>query len=185
LRRVIARGFWGCWSPDGRWLYYQDQEGPDRHLKKVPAAGGAPTVVRAERTFMPALSPDGRTLYFALDAPNAEGSFDYEIRRAQPEDGPSRLLARIPAHRVPDGRFHPVMSPDGAWLALPLADGVTTNLWAVSTADGAFRALTDFGTRPTLITRRLSWSSDGRFIYAAVDEGDADVVLLQRSAAAR
>jgi len=38
--------------------------------------------------------------------------------------------------------------------------------------------LTDFGRRPTFITRRLSWSSDGRFVFAAVGEGDADVVLL-------
>jgi len=74
--------------------------------------------------------------------------------------------------------FHPVISPDGLWLALPLTDGVTTNVWAVSTKDGSLRPLTDFGQRPTFIARRVSWSADGGSIYAALGEGDADVVLL-------
>ncbi|MBI2401949.1 MAG: PD40 domain-containing protein [Gemmatimonadetes bacterium] len=81
---------------------------------------------------------------------------------------------------MPDAaRFHPVISPDGKWLALALTDGVTTNIWALATGDGAMRRLTDFGHRPIFITRRVTWSPDGRFIYAAVSEGDGDIVLLQ------
>ncbi len=30
----------------------------------------------------------------------------------------------------------------------------------------------------TFITRRVSWSSDGHSIYAAVGKGEADIVLL-------
>jgi hypothetical protein len=30
-----------------------------------------------------------------------------------------------------------------------------------------------------LITRRVCWSSDGRFVFAAVGEGDADVVVFR------
>jgi hypothetical protein len=45
-------------------------------------------------------------------------------------------------------------------------------------SSGSWRQLTDFGQRATLIARRVSWSSDGRSIYAAVAEGDSDVVLL-------
>jgi hypothetical protein len=37
---------------------------------------------------------------------------------------------------------------------------------------------TDFARRAILIARLVSWSPDGRFIYAAVIEQDADVVLL-------
>jgi hypothetical protein len=42
---------------------------------------------------------------------------------ASPEDAASRTLARIPASRTgagwtPFGSFHPVLSPDGAWLGL-------------------------------------------------------------------
>ena len=75
--------------------------------------------------------------------------------------------------------MHPVISPDGKWLAMPLTDGVATNIWALSTADGALKQLTDFGQRPTFIARRVSWSVDGRFVFAALGEGDADVVLLR------
>jgi Tol biopolymer transport system component len=90
------------------------------------------------------------------------------------------VLARIPARRVaPWHVFQPVISPDGKWLALALLDGVTSNLWAVSTSTGELRQLTDFGEQPTFIVRRVSWSSDGRFIFAAVGEGDSDVVWLE------
>jgi hypothetical protein len=40
------------------------------------------------------------------------------------------------------------------------------------------RRITDFGDRATFMTRRVSWSPDGRYIYAAVSEGDADIVSL-------
>jgi TolB protein len=127
----------------------------------------------------PALSPDGRTLYFTVELPASAGGLDHEIRAASPESGPSRVLARIPARRTPSrALFHPAISPDGRWLAFALADGLATNVWALSTATGEMRPLTDFGRLPTLITRRVSWSSDGRSIFAAVGESDADVVLL-------
>ena len=90
------------------------------------------------------------------------------------------MLARIPAARAAaGGGFQPVISPDGNWLALALQDGITTNLWALSTMTGQLRQLTDFGEQPTIITRRVSWSADGRFIFAAVGEADSDVVLLE------
>jgi len=45
---------------------------------------------------------------------------DFEIRVAQPENGPSRVLARIPGERVPAAAWtiHPLLSPDGKWVAL-------------------------------------------------------------------
>jgi hypothetical protein len=62
---------------------------------------------------------------------------------------------------------------------VPLTDGVTANVWAVSTSDGALHPLTDFGERATFIARRVCWSRDGRFVFAAVGEGDADVVVFR------
>jgi hypothetical protein len=41
------------------------------------------------------------------------------------------------------------------------------------------RQITEFGDRATFIARRVSWSSDGRSILAAVAEGDSDIVLLE------
>jgi Tol biopolymer transport system component len=175
-RNVVPRGGWACWSFDSRWIYFTEL--PNGKLKKMPAGGGTPSLVRDELASRAAISPDGSTLYYTLELPTVNGSSDFEIRAANPENGPSRLLARIPATRVPFWQlFHPVISPDGKSLALPLTDGVTTNIWALSTETGELRQLTDFGQRATFIARRVSWSSDGSSVFSAVGEGDADVVL--------
>jgi serine/threonine protein kinase/Tol biopolymer transport system component len=175
--RLLARDAgWATWSPDGQWLYFSDYP-IGTHLRKVPATGGAPVVIRSDRASRVAISPDGASLYYAIELPVVTGGSDLEIRVARPESGPSRLLAQIPARRA-EG-FQPVISPDGKWLALALLDGVTSNLWALSTSTGQLRQLTDFGDQPIFITRRVSWSSDGRSIFAAVGEGDSDVVWLE------
>jgi hypothetical protein len=48
----------------------------------------------------------------------------------------------------------------------------------LATDGGPARQLTDFGQRPILIARQVSWSPDVKFIYAGVVETDADIVLL-------
>jgi len=119
------------------------------------------------------------TLYYMVERPLLDGRPEFEILAATPEDGPSRSLARIPASRVPSWQIvNPSLSPDGEWLAMPLTDGDTTNIWALSTRTREWRQVTDFGDRATFIARRVSWSPDGRFILAAVGDGDADIVLL-------
>ena len=62
---------------------------------------------------------------------------------------------------------------------MPLTDGVTTNIWVLSTTSLQWRQITDFAERPTFIARRVSWSPDSRSILAAVGEGDADIVLFE------
>ena len=42
----------------------------------------------------------------------------------------------------------------------------------------AMRPFTDFGDRSVVIARRVSWSPDNKFLYAAVAETDADIVVL-------
>ena len=39
-------------------------------------------------------------------------------------------------------------------------------------------AIDDRRERPVFIARRVSWSADSRSIFAAIGEGDADIVLL-------
>ncbi|HKH72373.1 MAG TPA: hypothetical protein VKA59_13530 [Vicinamibacterales bacterium] len=118
-------------------------------------------------------------LYFvALVAPEF-GSFDWEIRRAAPEDGASELVGRVAGNRLPFSSLyiHPALSKDGRWLAQALSDGTTTNLWMLSTEDGSWRQVTDFGEQPTLILRQVSWSPDGQYLYAAVVKNNGDVVI--------
>ncbi|HVE65510.1 MAG TPA: protein kinase [Thermoanaerobaculia bacterium] len=186
LRNLVPRAGWASWSRDGRWLYHNEGSGSAGPIKKIRPEGGTSVLVRSEKGNRTAISPDGSTLYFVVERPTVSGGSDYELRAATPENGPSRVLARIPARRIPLWQLvHPVISPDGNWLAMPLTDGPTTNIWALSTSGGEMRQLTDFGSRPTFIARRVSWSVDGRFLFAALGEGDADVVLLRGLAAGR
>ncbi len=176
-RNIAKQGLGQAWAPDGRWLYYAETSAGI--LYKVSSLGGAAIKVRSE----PARNVIGvheATLYYVVERPLLDGRPELEIRAATPEDGPSRALARIPASRVPSWQIvNPALSPDGEWLAMPLTDGYTTNIWALSTRTSTWRQVTDFGDdRATFIARHVSWSPDGKSILAAVGDGDADIVLL-------
>ncbi len=178
LRRVVRRGLGAAWSADSHWLYYVDHA--SGRLEKVPASGGTPTPLRAEQA-RNVIGVHGSTLYYTVERPLVDGSPTFEIRAADPETGPSRVLSRVPASRVANWQIlNPALSPDGLWLAQALTDGPRTDIWALSTATGRWRQLTDFGERATKIARRVSWSTDGRSVFAAVGDADADVVLLER-----
>jgi Tol biopolymer transport system component/DNA-binding winged helix-turn-helix (wHTH) protein len=175
LQQLVPLGSAASWSPDGKWLYYTREH----CIEKVPVDGGPAAQVRCQDGFTPmALSPDGSTLYYFNGVENAFNGI--EIWKAMPENGQSELLARIPGSRLP---FHgwvwqQTLSPDGNWLAAPLLDRATTNLWVMPVHGGSMRQTTDFGQRSVLIVRRVSWSPDGKYIYGAVADTDADIVLL-------
>jgi Tol biopolymer transport system component len=180
---VISMGTWAAWSGDSKWLYYSEsspvQATASFRLMKIPAAGGPAVIVRSDNARGPAVAPDGSALYYVVPLQTLNGSLDYELRAARPEDGPSTLLARISGERVPLWQgLHPVISRDGKWLVMPLDGNLGTNIWVGSTADGKLRRITDFGQKRTFIARRISWSSDGKWVFAAVGEGDADIVQI-------
>jgi len=179
-RQLAERGFSACWSPDGRWVYYTKRDiGSGRH-EKIPVEGGAPVVV-SDETGAGTVGADEQTMYYAARVESqhlGRWSGDCEIRRVQLEDRATTVLGRIEGSRVPVSPLilQVFLSPDDQWLATPLADGATTNLWAIPTAGGPMRQLTDFGDRSILIARSLSWSADGRSLYAAVAETETDIV---------
>ena len=183
MHLAVPEGAWATWAPDSKWLYYADSS-PVRatgsfRLLKSPVDGGAAVTVRTDNARGPALAPDGSTLYYVVPLENLNGLLDYELRAARPEDGASKLLARISGERIPIWQgLQPVISRDGQWLALALDDGQGTNIWIASTADGKLKRITDFGQRRTFIARRISWSSDGKSVFAAVGEGDSDIVQM-------
>ena len=183
LHVVLSMGTWAAWSGDSQWLYYCEsspvQQTGSYRLMKAAISNGTPVLVRSDNARGPAVAPDGSALYYVVPLQNLNGSLDYELRAARPENGPSTLFARISGERVPLWQgLHPVISRDGKRLVLPLDDGQGTNIWAASTTDGKLTRLTDFGQRRTFIARRISWSSDGKWVFAAVGEGDADIVQI-------
>jgi len=183
LHLLIPQGTWTAWSGDSKWLYYSEpspgQNTGSFRLMKIPVEGGTPVLVRSDNARGPAPAPDGSALYYVVSLQNLNGSLDYELRAARPESGPSTLLSRISGQRVPLWQgLHPVISKDGKWLVLPLDDSLGTNIYIASTTDGKLKKITDFGQKRTFIARRISWSSDGKFVFAAVGEGDSDIVQM-------
>ncbi|HKW16567.1 MAG TPA: winged helix-turn-helix domain-containing protein [Terriglobales bacterium] len=175
LRQLVPLGSGATWSPDGKWLYYEKE----RCIEKISVDGGPALRVRCQDEPEPeSLSPDGSTLYYYDEAKNVFGGI--EIWKARPENAPPELLASIPGSRLPFGGWvwQQVLSPDGNWLAAPLVDRGTTNLWVMSVNGGRMRQITDFGQRSVTIMRRISWSPDGKYIYAAVADTNADIVVL-------
>jgi serine/threonine protein kinase len=180
--RELVRGWAACWSRDGRWLYHTPTREGARALEKVTLEGGTPTVVREEGGWGAAIAADGETLYYVQwpkhDIFGRSGAA--EIRAVKLGTGLAHTLARIAGRRVPvmPLMLQPFLSPDDRWLAMPLMDGATTNLWAIPTDGGSMQQLTDFGDRAIVIARSVSWAADSQHLYAAVAESETDVVLL-------
>ena len=179
LRQFVPLGSGAYWSSDGRWLYYSAFREGEFCIDKVPLAGGPALRARCGNASMAVGVPSDSSFYYLLQLKGANGGWDFEVRKARPENGPSQLLARVPGSRIPVDPIliQPILSPNEKWLAVSLIDGATNNLWAIPAEGGPMRRLTDFGSRTVLIVRRISWSPDSKHIYAAIADTDADVVL--------
>jgi eukaryotic-like serine/threonine-protein kinase len=176
---LADRAVSAAWSLDGRWVYYTPDVAAESYcVEKVPVNGGTPLTVRDDQnSHAPTVGRD--ELYFAAGVTLRLGSWDWEIRRASPESGPSTLLGRVVGARFPVSPLyiHFSLSPGGDSLAMGLADRGTTNIWTLGTSDGSWRQVTDFGDEPTIIARQVSWAPDGRHLYAAVSRNTGDVVM--------
>jgi Tol biopolymer transport system component/tRNA A-37 threonylcarbamoyl transferase component Bud32 len=179
LRQFASNGVFANWSADGRWIYYAQFKGNVGCIHKAPLSGTPTISLRCDDGVAPSPSSDGSTLYFVKVLSTTNAAMD-EIHRARPEDGPSEVLSQVAASRAPllRGSSGPVLSPDGKLLAMPLSDAGISNIWGLPTDGGQMRLLIDFGDRAVVIGRRVSWSRDSKFIYAAVADTDADIVLL-------
>jgi Tol biopolymer transport system component len=173
---LLPKGIGVAWSPDSQWLYYVERAATP--MKKIAVTGGEPVTVRSEPV-RNVIGVTDSTVYFMLERALLDGRQQYEIHAAPLDGGPARVIKSIDASRVSSWQIvNPSLSPDGKWLAMPLTDGFTTNIWAVSTETGRWQQVTDFRDRFMFIARRVSWSHDGKSILAAVGDGDADIVLL-------
>lgn len=174
---LVRSAVGATWSHDGEWLYFVNTEGirtPNPCSAKIHVRGGDPVPVRCGAIGLQ-VTADGSAAYFS------PSDFQFgEICKASPvETGPVECLRRDLQPRIPIWPHQYDLSPDERWLATPLRDHDTTNVWLISTHDGSLRQVTDFGQRSTFIGRQVSWSADGNYIFAALLETDADIVLLE------
>ncbi len=182
LHQLVTSAASAYWSADGQWIYYGPNDRPAPFcISRVSVAGGSPASVRCENASITFGIPDSSTLYYATQTGGSSGGWDFDIFRARPQNGVPEKLSHVSGDRVPitSALFQLQLSPDGKLLAGPFLDGTTCNLWAMPSSGGPLRRLTDFGERSLLIARRISWTKDSRYIYAALADTDADVVLLK------
>jgi eukaryotic-like serine/threonine-protein kinase len=178
LHQLVQKGLGVAWSSTSDAIYYV--ENAQQAMKKVSVVnGGEPVTVRQDPV-RNMIGVHGSLVYYLVERALMDGRPEFEIRVAALGTGPARVVKTIEASRVASWQvpFNPALSPDGKWLAMPLTDGLTTNIWALSTEDGRWQQVTDFGDRAVFIARRVSWSADSHSIIAAIGEGDADIVLL-------
>jgi tricorn protease len=157
-----------AWSPDGKWLYFstasRDIAGMN-DLLRVPATGGTPTEVSAERytsEFFAAPSPDGKRL--ALTARGVASNQWWRNGHSHLDESEIWLLEQGSYKRVVARgakNLWPMWSPDGQNLTFVSDRDGKENLWQVAAAGGEPRELTQFRDG------RLLWPSisrDGRTV---------------------
>ena len=176
-RKLLDQSGWACWSADSKWIYLSPPTGEGFSVAKISLTGGSPTLVQKDGV-KPSIATDG-TLYFTRTLTRADGGSEMQVLAAKPDSREGRVIGRISSYRLMSRVvMQPTLSPDGKWLSLLLSDSTTTNIWRMSTADGSLQQVTDYTGQSTFIGRRVSWSSDGRSIYAAVGKAESDIVLL-------
>jgi hypothetical protein len=176
-QRFLADGAGASWSKDGAYLYFHEYTEDASHVARTVRQridGNERELVR-EHIIGLQMTGEGSKGFF-MPSVHRQG----EIWWASPIETGEPVLLRGDLHdRIPLWPHHYHLSHDDQWLAAPLRDGCTTNLYAISTTTGELCQITDFGQRATTIGRQVASSKDGAWIYAAVLETDADVVLLE------
>jgi len=157
------------WSPDGERIAFVKSVGGDRNAVQIkPAMGGTEqTVIPPE--FNPAFrkidwSPDGNTLAFTVDRPDAGGIALFSF-----DTGRVRTLTSPSTGSIDRG---PSFSPNGRTVAF-IRNTITPAygyLYTVGVADGRERQITSGG----LVIFGADWSADGKeLIFSSNRTGPA------------
>ncbi len=159
-------------SPDGRWVYYIDQE-DEPTLARVPIDGGTPQAVSklaiSDSQFD--VSPDGKwaafaTLEHALGHKDTLVLVDTDTGQARKLDFERLRLGLI--------RF----SHDGKGVVYPTRDNGVDNLWMQPLDGSKGRQITDFTSERIY---DFHWSFDGKQLALVRGHTDSDVVLIREN----
>ena len=131
----VTSGEWperfAVWSPDGRTLAFELKNGDATNIAVVPAAGGSPRLVTAERneSWPYGWSPDGDKIVYAA----LRGGL-WNLWWVSPRTGESRQLTQYKSANT--YVRYPAWSPRGDRIAYELGT-VTGNIWIASLPDGS------------------------------------------------
>ena len=161
------------WGPDG-WVYFAWGRSGQEDIYRGRATSGTPEQVTdtLTRAIMPAVSPDGRYLAYALQSIRKLGAFQIEVLDL------STRKARVIG--AAGGACRPAWSPDGRRLAYVVLDEEPSTIDIVDVASGkAERVFAD----PKLWAYYPAFSADGRFLTFSISpehhEGeDWDIALM-------
>jgi Tol biopolymer transport system component len=142
-----------AWFPDGSALAFVSSRDGREGIWKIHRLGGQPSRLLADARD-PAVSPDGRHLAFARNAPSGHARIGV-VEIGRPET--ARLVTGDrDGDPLWDHRF-PAWSPDGRWLCY----SDVLDLWIVRADGGPARQLTHDHARDT----HPAFAPDGRHIY--------------------
>ncbi len=146
----------GRWSPDGTQIaFLSDRETTQSEVWVIPATGGtARRVTSFNETVSapPEWSPDGRSLYVALQGERGARLFRVPVNGGRPQ------ALRLSSTTTVNGSGHS-LSPDGAWYAYSAVAGGWSFVEITPTAGGPPRRIT---RRTERVWQPSSvWSPDG------------------------
>ena len=146
------------WSPDGRYIVFQDQDGLS--WTRADGAGKPQPLLRTKSTTVQpwSFAPDGKRLaYFELDPATASHLWTVPLT----SDG-GRLLAGQPEAflQTSADERHPAFSPDGRWLAYSSTEsgGFQVYVRAYPDRGGKWQISTNGGVYP-------EWSRTGHQLF--------------------
>lgn len=154
--------YFATWAPDGSVVMATDITGRT-NLWSVSATGGFPLQLQQseDKTFYPAITPDGKTLLYASDVGGRE---IYDLY-AMPAGGGKALNLSASADASDTGPF--AISRDSRLVAFNrrVATEPSTNVAVMTLADHKMRLLTQEKEAGTY-WYVLAFSPDARFLYA-------------------
>jgi Tol biopolymer transport system component len=161
-------------SRDGRTLAVATRQDDFLLVLREVATGQEVTWSTSSHETAPALSPDGRSVFFVSNAlPPNNQLWSLPLEAGRPVDKPSRLTEH-------EGNVsHPAVSPDGRWIAYFVIeeDGARRSVWIVAASGGQAARVTDGPTDAvpewTADGRHLLFVRDGHVWRAPVGEGRA------------
>ena len=145
------------WSPDGRFILGIGGGTKRAGIYQVNVQTGEVSLMAEGELSHPALSPDGKKLFFV----HAEPGEDFSVRVRDLQSAQEEELYGV---ALPSWIRHMALSPDGQQLAFAIDDQGTQFVKIMPAAGGEARELLRLTKPEPGILHAFAWTSDGRYL---------------------